>query len=545
MRPRTVAIVITGSAAAVVTELVSVAQGGSLPLSLVDGVVGITAFAAAAAVLAHRRSGRMALLLAATGIAWLAGTVVPQLVFAHRGPLTHLCLSYPTGRLRRSLDVLIGVIYVTMLLPVLAGNPWVSIALAALLVAGALIPSAGEYGSIPGPRVARLVAPLSFAAALILSALNQLAGLGLDRLTLWVYDIAVVTALLAITVGLIRFQHSAAVTDLVVDLGSRTGILTDALSRSLNDPGLMIGYWVPELGRFVNESGNTIDEDRPGPGRVVTPITSAGQPMAILIHDQNVLQEPELVEAVAAGTRLAVANARLQAEARERLDQLTASRRRIVEAGDVQRERLELELRTGVQHRLTRVADLLTAARAEPSSHPELLDQLRDGLVEARAEVAELARGLHPRLLTEHGLAAALAALPSAVKTTLEVETYRLPPAVEAAIYFACSEAVANVAKHSGASEMQIRVTSAGGIVTATIVDNGMGGADVSRGSGLTGIRDRVEALGGWLAVAERVGGGTVVTATFLLPAISARQEHRRRDSRGPVFDRVTPGVAQ
>ena len=515
MRPRTVAIVLAGGAGAVAVEVVAVARGGSLPLSLADGVVGATALAAAAVVVTRPRSERMALLLAATGIAWLAGTVVPQLVFAHRGPLTHLCLSYPTGRLRRGFGVFVGVVYVTMLLPVLGGNPWVSIALAALLVAGALIPSARKHGSGSRPRVAGLVASLSFAAALIMSALNRLAGLGLDRLTLWVYDVAAVTALLAITVGLIRFQHSAAVTDLVVDLGGRTGILTDAVSRSLNDPGMTIGYWVPELGRFVNESGNTVDEDRPGPGRVITPVTSADQPMAILIHDQNVLQEPELVEAVAAGTRLAVANARLQAEAQERLDQLTASRRRIVEAGDVQRERLELELRTGVQARLNRVADLLTAARAEASSDPGLVDQLRDGLAEARAEVDELARGLHPRLLTEHGLAAALAALPSAAQTTLEVETGRLPPAIEAAIYFACAEAVANVAKHSGASEVQIRVTSASGIVTATIVDNGVGGADFSHGSGLTGIRDRIEALGGWVTVAERAGGGTVVTVAF------------------------------
>jgi signal transduction histidine kinase len=516
MRPRTVAVVLA-CGAAVVAEVVAVARGGSLPLSLADGVVGVTAFGAAAVVLARPRSERMALLLAATGIAWLAGTVAPQLVFAHRGPLTHLCLSFPTGRLRRWLDVVIGVVYVTMLLPVLGGNPWVSLALAVLLVAGALIPSA-RGGSSSGPRVARLVASLSFAAALSLSAMNQLAGLEIDRLVLWVYDAAVITALLAIAIGLIRFQHSAAVTDLVVDLGGRTGILTDAVSRSLNDPGMTIGYWVPERGQFVNESGSTLDVNRPGPGRVVTPVTSAGQPMAILIHDQNVLQEPELVEAVAAGTRLAMANARLQAEAQEWLDQLTASRLRIVEAGDVQRERLELELRTGVQQRLDRVAELVTAARTKATSNSELLDQLRDELGQAGAEVEELARGLHPRLLTERGLIAALGALPSAAETTIEVETGRLSPTVEAAIYFACAEAVTNVAKHAAATEVQIRVISVAGLVTATVVDNGVGGADVSHGSGLAGIRDRVEAIGGSLTIAEKPGGGTAVTVTFPLP---------------------------
>jgi signal transduction histidine kinase len=519
MRLGTVAVVLAGGAAAVIAELVAVARGDGLALSVADGAVPVTALAAAAVVFAHRRSRWMALLLGATGVAWLAGTLVPQLVFAHRGPLAHLCLGYPTGRLRRWLGVLIGIVYVIMLLPVVGGSPWVAIALALLLVGGALVPSARDHGSISGPK---LLASLAFASALGLSAVNQLAGLEIDRVVLWVYDAAVVTALLAVALGLIRFQHSAAVTDLVVDLGGRTGVLTDAVSRSLNDPGLTIGYWVSEQGRFVNEFGSTIDEKQPGSGRVVTPVGSAGRPMAILIHDQNVLQEPELIEAVAAGTRLAVANARLQAEARERLDQLTASRRRIVEAGDVQRARLEAELQTGVQQRLDRVAELLTAARAQALSHTELLDQLQDGLVQAGAEVEELARGLHPRLLTERGLMAALGALPYAAHATIEVETDRLPAPIEAAIYFACAEAITNVAKHAAASEVQIRVTSGVGLVTATVADNGVGGADVSHGSGLAGIRDRVEAIGGSLTLLEPAGGGTVVTVTFPLPG-SAR----------------------
>jgi signal transduction histidine kinase len=519
MRSQTVVLILASGVVAAAAELVAVARAEPLLLSVADGLVGFTALTTSAVVHDRHRSERMAVLFAATGLAWLAGTVVPLLVFAHRGPLVHLVLAYPTGRLRRWGAPLVGLVYVTALLPVLGRNAWVSLAVAVLLLGGALLPSAGGPGLAAKPEMFRLIAATPLAAALGLSAVSSLLGLHLDRAVLWLYDVATLTALLAIALGLIRFQRVAAVTDLVVDLGRRTGILTDAVARSLNDPGLTIGYWVPEQSRFVDESGRAVDVNRPGEGRVVTPITSAGKPMAVLIHDQNVLNEWELVEAVAAGTRLMVANARLQAEAQLRLDELMASRRRIVEAGDVQRAKLEAELRTGVQSQLHRVDELLADARAAAPTQAELLDQLKDGLATARAEVEELARGLHPRLLSEQGLAAALAALPSSVPTVIQVETGRFAAPAEAAIYFACAEAVANVAKHAAASEVQIRLTRDGDSVTATVTDNGVGGADVGHGSGLAGIRDRVEALSGRLTLSERTGGGTILTVKMRLPA--------------------------
>ena len=524
MRRRTVPLILTAGVVAGAAELVAVARGAAPLLSVADGVVGFTALAAAVILGDRRHRQRMTLLLAATGVAWLAGTLVPLLVFAHRGPLVQLCLSYPAGLLRRWIMPLVVLAYVTALLPVLGGNAWVSLGLAVLVLGGALLPAGPNSRSAAEPDQWQLTAAVTFAGALVLGAVNSLAGLQLDRAVLWVYDAAVLITLLAITLGLIRFQRVATVTGLVIDLGARTGILTDAVARALDDPGLTIGYWVPEQSRFVDESGRILDEKHPGAGRLVTPITTAGQPTAVLIHDQNVLNEPDLLDAVAAGTRLAVANARLQAEAQLRLDQLKASRRRIVEAGDMQRERLESELRTHVQSRLDRIDKLLADVSAVAPAHAQLLDQMQNSVADARAEVEELAHGLYPRLLSEGGLAAALAALPAAVPTTIQVEPGRLPPAAETAIYFACVEAVANVAKHADASQAEIRVTRSADGVTATVTDDGVGGADVSQGSGLAGIRDRVEAIAGELTVAQPASGGTTVTVRLQLKDFSSFQ---------------------
>jgi signal transduction histidine kinase len=289
------------------------------------------------------------------------------------------------------------------------------------------------------------------------------------------------------------------------------------LGEALGDRSLVVGYWLPDEQRYVDDIGRAVDLTPPEPGRVATPITHGGAPLAVLIHDVSVLDDPGLVDAVAAAARLAVSNARMQSEARERVAALTASRRRIVEAADAQRQHLEHDLRDGVQRRLATVAGTLGAIRDRTNA--DLLDALNRELTDAREELAEFARGLHPRALTEDGLAAAITALPSPLERSVEVavSTSPIPQTVEAVIYFVCTEALTNTAKHAAATSVKVDITERNRHISATIEDDGVGGADPRNGSGLRGLVDRVEAIGGNLTVTERPEGGTRLEATIPL----------------------------
>jgi signal transduction histidine kinase len=197
--------------------------------------------------------------------------------------------------------------------------------------------------------------------------------------------------------------------------------------------------------------------------------------------------------------------------------EIAASRRRIVEAGDAQRQHLERDLRDGVQRRMSTVAELLASVRDDiDGTTTPLLDELDEELDRTRAELDDLARGVHPRTLTDDGLEAALSALTTraALPVRLTVSKRRLPAAIEAAVYFMCAEGLANVAKHADATLVVIEVAESNGMVIATLEDDGIGGADPARGSGLRGLSDRIEAVGGQLAVRGR-GGGTSLRATI------------------------------
>jgi signal transduction histidine kinase len=215
---------------------------------------------------------------------------------------------------------------------------------------------------------------------------------------------------------------------------------------------------------------------------------------------------------VAAAARVAVTNARLQAEVRARVSKVEASRRRIVEAGDAERRRLEGELREGAERRLAHVTELL-ADRGPPVAG------LQRELQAARAALTEFARGVHPRTLTEAGLAAALAELCARCPVPVQVSALeeRLEAAVEAAIYYVCAEALTNVAKYAHASQAGVRVQRRAGLVVVDIWDDGVGRADPARGSGLRGLADRVEALQGRLRVESPPGGGTRLLAEIPL----------------------------
>jgi signal transduction histidine kinase len=249
---------------------------------------------------------------------------------------------------------------------------------------------------------------------------------------------------------------------------------------------------------------------------VATPVLVDGEPWGAIVAtavDEDALPSgcEQRLSALAELVAQAVANER-------RWEELAASRMRLLEAGDETRRRLESGLHEGAHQHVVALALKLRVAlgRADPAS--EEAEVLRDALadaMEASAELSELARGLHPAVL-EHGLGPALDALAtrSKIPTTVRCDVpSRLPEPVELAAYFVACEALTNVAKYADASTATVRAWSGGGRATIEISDDGVGGADDRRGSGLRGLADRVEALDGRLRVLSPAGGGTVVTA--------------------------------
>jgi signal transduction histidine kinase len=224
-------------------------------------------------------------------------------------------------------------------------------------------------------------------------------------------------------------------------------------------------------------------------------------------------------EQLAAFTELvatAIANAQSTAE-------LGASRRRIVAAADEARRRIERDLHDGIQQRLVALSFRARALLELPADTPEIAAALCQGLSDASDELREIAHGIHPAILTESGLRPALTALArrSSVPTDLEVRIEeRLPPAVEAAAYYIASEALTNVAKHAQATVVEVVAAHENRLLTLEVRDDGIGGVDASRGSGVVGLTDRVEALGGTISIASPRGGGT--TLSVRLPVVSA-----------------------
>jgi signal transduction histidine kinase len=217
---------------------------------------------------------------------------------------------------------------------------------------------------------------------------------------------------------------------------------------------------------------------------------------------------------------LELENVRLDAALRARVEELRASRARIVQASDTARRRLERDLHDGAQQRLVALALDLKLARgkldSDPTAAAELLDASIEELAEATSELRELARGIHPALLTDRGLGPALEAIASRAPIPVEVAPVpemRLPGPVESAAYFVVAEALTNVSKYANATHAEVTVTRSNGRVVVEVRDNGVGGADPAAGSGLSGLADRVAALDGLLDVESPQGGGTVVRA--------------------------------
>lgn len=294
--------------------------------------------------------------------------------------------------------------------------------------------------------------------------------------------------------------------------------LRDALARALGDPSLLLAYWLPEYETYADLDGRPI-ELPDSSGRATTHVERDGRPLAALVHDASLRDEPALLDAVCAAAGIALENAQLQSELRARLEELRGSRVRILEAAQTERQRLERNLHDGAQQRLVSLSlelGLLGARLGADAEATQALADARRELAESLQELRELARGIHPAVVTGHGLAVALESLtaraPVPVDLSVELEG-RLPEPIEVAAYYLVSESLTNVARYARASGVTVHVAQADGELVVEVVDDGVGGADAEGGSGLRGLADRVEALDGHLRISSPAGGGTRIRA--------------------------------
>ena len=315
--------------------------------------------------------------------------------------------------------------------------------------------------------------------------------------------------------------------DLLVDVSESSSIAAaeEWLRRVLGDPSLRLGLWFLERNQFVGADGEPFSEEDCASDRVAIGFEDElGRPLALVEHDPALLDERELLEAALAGARLALQRNRLQWELKMQLAELKRSRVRLVEAADTERRRLERNLHDGAQQRLVSLSLALRLAQAKLRSDPDATEQLLTGAAEelqlALQELRELARGLHPAVLADRGLAAALESLAdrSALPVELSVSCdCRLAEPIEVAAFYVVSEALANVAKYAQATCARVTVTKTDSTLELEVADDGVGGADPAAGSGLRGLVDRVDALDGRLEVVSPPGGGTRVRAVLPL----------------------------
>jgi signal transduction histidine kinase len=514
---RAAALLVAGLALGLGAEWAAYEPGDEWRLAA-DLVTGWTLLACGG-LAARRRGGRpVGALMAATGVAWFLGTLAPgALLYLHRGPLVHLLLAYPGGRVaRRAARTVVSAAYLDGAIQPLGHRATLTLVLCAAVAIVAVSGFARESGPRRRARVVPTLGAVAVALALGVTALAQLTDWGGEAAALLLYECVLVAVALALLIDLERGRWSqGALTGLVVDLGERWEPVTlrDRLARALGDPSLQLGYRIGDA--YADEAGEPLTLPGPDDQRALTPVDADGERVAVLVHDRTVLEDPQLVEAVATAARLALANVRLQAEVLARAEDLAASRRRIVEAADGQRRRLQQELSEGAEQRLAQVGARVRTLAIDGGRAGELLADVERQLRTAREELRELARGIHPTALTEGGLDAALPELASrsSVPVELHVDAGRASTPLEAAAYFVCAEALTNVAKYAGATTVAIEVRREPGRLTVAITDDGAGGADPAGGTGLRGLTDRVEALGGRLTVDSAPGAGTRLVA--------------------------------
>jgi signal transduction histidine kinase len=456
-----------------------------------------------------------AVILAGVGYSWFLANFVADLSFLHRGLLVHLLVTYPGGRPRSLREtVAVGVGYVIGVVWPIWNTEAASIVLAAGLV---LVVAAGladaPYRLRQFRRVAMLAA-LAFALAVVVGDVVRLVVGDFEdvQVVTLLYDLTLAGVAVALTAVLPATSRSSMV-DLVVELGdAHSRDLADALASTLGDPTLEVGYW-DGRGGYVDAVGAVVAVPRLDGARTAMFVDRESRPFAVIVHDAVVLGEPALVDAVAAATRLSAIHTELQAAVHDQLIELAASRRRLVTAGDEERRRLGDRLQYGAEAHLRELDDVLRRASRHDGTRPERVERALEQLARTIDDLRELGAGLHPREL-DRGLGAALHELAARcpLPVALDIRGDEADPTLATALYYVCAEALANTVKHAAAKSAAISVRFEATSVQMCVSDDGSGGAQSSGSSGLRGLMDRIEALGGTLQIDSPQSRGTRLT---------------------------------
>jgi signal transduction histidine kinase len=521
----------------------------------------------------QRPDNRVGMLMAGTGFAWLLGSsgfsdlplvftfgqILGSLFFA---VVIHLLLAFPGGRLQSpaELRIVVSTYLLTTIGPIVLylfadpaeldcegcpenvilvhANESLATTLAAVLnligaglVAAVLVLLVRRWRSTT-PAQRRFLVPVYAAGVavlllLIVVVILQAGGLRNDALeAIWVASMipfALVPYVFLGTLIRTRMIQSGAVGELMARLGEtpRRGELRDALARALGDPTVELLYWLPDDERFVDAAGHVVVPPEPGSGRALTKVEREGETVAAIVHDEVVHeQQGGYVDAVGAAASLAFENERLEAELRSKVEELRASRERMLSIGLEERRRLERDLHDGAQQRLVSMALNMRLARARMRDDPDGAEVLLEGatgeLEAALEELRELARGIHPAVLSDRGLDTALETLARRAPVPVELHelpSERLPEAVELAAYFVVAEALTNVAKYAAATHATVDVRRLNGRLVVRVSDDGVGGADPDLGTGLRGLADRLAVIEGRLEIDSAPGRGTTITA--------------------------------
>jgi signal transduction histidine kinase len=546
-------------------------QGIWIAASLVIGLgfVGVGLFAW------YRSPGnRIGVLMVATGFAWYVGMLArtePPLLFSIGFTLenlyvalaVHLLLAYPSGRLEGRIDrVIVACTYATVTFGFVPVTLFVSSAaygcvgcpenvflienepsfgaswLDGLSVLGVVVPLAvvarlAQRWQRASRPLRRTVTPVFLAGAALMITLATLLAIALLGGSMDLIDIVYYASLPALALvpflflaGLARGRmlRGRGLGRLVRRLGVslERGELRAALAEALGDPSVELAYWLPDSRQYVDAEGRPLELPGPDTGRSVTEVDRDGRRIAAIVHDPTLLDDHERVREAGAAAALALENERLEAELRAKVEEVRASRSRLVEVGWRQRRRLERDLHDGAQQRLVSLALTLRMARDRLGDREGdvacLLGRSREELDLALSELRELARGIHPAVLADRGLSAAVGALAERAPLPVEVREVppeRLPEHIELTAYFVISEALTNITKYAAASRAWVSVTQQNGRLLLEVGDDGVGGADVGRGSGLRGLADRLDAIEGRLYIESEPGRGTTVRATM------------------------------
>jgi signal transduction histidine kinase len=546
---------------------------GSPALAVVNGVVTVAFLLTAALLAEHREQRANGRLMAVTGIAWSgvwldAWASAPLSVLALFCPPLYVLagatvlLRYPAARLPTSAQRVYVVALFLWLQAVYLGSAFTP----GMDALGALTAQPYRPAPLFGPGTATVIRTVDWTGAVVLGTtfvvllvLRVRRARGLDRGELVPVVIGAVAAGVALgsfrigkvladspeSVEALRLVHAVAllavpvafaaasvrrrlergaVADVVVGLSGAATVeeVRERLRRALRDPTLEVLYWVPEEDGYVDTAGRPVHDPPDGDpaDRLVVPVRAGdGGRLALVLADPGLRRRGRLVEAAVSAGGLALENARLQAGIRAQLEQVRASRARIVEVGLAERRRLERDLHDGAQQRLLALTMQLGAVRTAVADEETraLVDTARADLRCAVTELRDLARGLHPAVLSQAGLGPALESVAERlpVPVHLDVSPDRFPPTVETAAYFLACEAMTNAARHAGARQVRVVVAAAGDRLCVEVADDGVGGADPVGGSGLTGLYDRVAALGGSLVVDSPPGSGTRIAASI------------------------------